>query len=107
MLSSNQLHKNKLHPDNPIVFFDVEMRQTPVGRIVMELFKHQVPKVFETKVFVSFSWSKTFLFHRRQRTFASFAQVSNFSLSYVCFLIICKKRRIYSWTASCSHRIQR
>lgn len=44
-ISSAQLHKNKLHPDNPIVFFDVEMRQTPVGRIVMELFKHLVPKV--------------------------------------------------------------
>ena len=47
MLTSAALHKSKLHEDNPVVFFDVEMRQTPVGRIVMELFAHQVPRTAE------------------------------------------------------------
>lgn len=30
--SSLQLHKNKLHPENPVVFLDCEMRTTPLGR---------------------------------------------------------------------------
>jgi hypothetical protein len=45
--SSLMLHKQKLHPDNPLVFFDCEMKTTPVGRIVMELFAHKVPKTAE------------------------------------------------------------
>jgi peptidyl-prolyl isomerase H (cyclophilin H) len=47
MQSSAQLHKGKLHEANPIVFFDVEMRQTPIGRIVMELYAHLVPRTAE------------------------------------------------------------
>ncbi len=47
MQTSAQLHKSKLHENNPIVFFDVEMRQTPIGRIVMELYAHLVPRTAE------------------------------------------------------------
>jgi peptidyl-prolyl isomerase H (cyclophilin H) len=46
-VSSVQLHKQKLHPDNPLVFFDCEMKTTPIGRIVMELYAHKVPKTAE------------------------------------------------------------
>ena len=46
-LTSAQMHKSKQHPDNPIVFFDVEMRSTPIGRIAMELFAHTVPRTAE------------------------------------------------------------
>lgn len=44
--SSLMLHKQKLHADNPLVFFECEMKTTPIGRIVMELFAHKVLCVF-------------------------------------------------------------
>ena len=35
------------HPDNPVVFFDIEIAGQPVGRIKMELYKDVVPKTAE------------------------------------------------------------
>ena len=36
-----------LHPDNPVVFFDVSIGGHSMGRITMELFAHIVPKTAE------------------------------------------------------------
>lgn len=36
-----------LHPDNPVVFFDISIGNTEIGRILMELYAHATPKTAE------------------------------------------------------------
>ena len=36
-----------LHPDNPVVFFDITVGNTEIGRILIELYAHAVPKTAE------------------------------------------------------------
>ena len=42
-----QLQSQLKHPNNPVVFFDITIGGTPVGRIVFELFAHVAPKTTE------------------------------------------------------------
>lgn len=36
-----------LHPDNPVVFFDITVGNTEIGRILIELYAHVTPKTAE------------------------------------------------------------
>jgi len=36
-----------LHPDNPVVFFDITVGNTEIGRILIELYAHAAPKTAE------------------------------------------------------------
>lgn len=47
MTSWNQIQSQLKHPNNPVVFFDITIGGTPVGRIVFELFAHIAPKTAE------------------------------------------------------------
>ena len=47
MSSWNQIQGQLKHPNNPVVFFDITIGSTPVGRIVFELFAHVTPKTAE------------------------------------------------------------
>uniref|UniRef100_A0A0K0FUN5 Peptidyl-prolyl cis-trans isomerase n=1 Tax=Strongyloides venezuelensis TaxID=75913 RepID=A0A0K0FUN5_STRVS len=39
-----KLKEQLLHPDNPIVFFQITVAGAPIGDIIMELYQHIVPK---------------------------------------------------------------
>lgn len=39
-----KLREQLLHPDNPIVFFQITVAGAPIGDIIMELYQHIVPK---------------------------------------------------------------
>ena len=45
--SWNHLQSQLKHPNNPVVFFDINIGSTPVGRIIFELYAHVVPKTAE------------------------------------------------------------
>lgn len=47
MTSWNQIQQQLKHPSNPVVFFDVTIGQTPVGRMIFELYAHITPKTAE------------------------------------------------------------
>ncbi|CAF3263467.1 unnamed protein product [Rotaria socialis] len=36
-----------LHPDNPVVFFDITVGNTEIGRVLIELYAHAAPKTAE------------------------------------------------------------
>lgn len=36
-----------LHPDNPVVFFDITVGNTEIGRILIELYAHAAPRTAE------------------------------------------------------------
>jgi len=40
-------NRPRLHPDNPVVFFDIAVGGHPIGRLKLELYKHVVPKTCE------------------------------------------------------------
>jgi len=47
MTTWNQIQSQLRHPNNPVVFFDITIGTTEVGRIKMELFADVVPKTAE------------------------------------------------------------
>lgn len=47
MSNWNQIQSQLRHPNNPVVFFDITIGTTEVGRIKMELFADVVPKTVE------------------------------------------------------------
>lgn len=47
MSSWNQLQSQLKHPKNPVVFFDISIGSTAVGRMVFELFADVTPKTAE------------------------------------------------------------
>ena len=47
MPSWNQIQKELRHPDNPVVFFDITVGQTEIGRMIMELYADVCPKTAE------------------------------------------------------------
>ena len=47
MSSWSQISSSLRHPHNPVVFFDVSVGSTPVGRILFELFADVCPKTAE------------------------------------------------------------
>jgi len=46
-MSHHSDNPSLLHPDNPVVFFDVSIGAQNIGRIKLELFSHLVPKTAE------------------------------------------------------------
>eukprot|EP00920_Eleutheroschizon_duboscqi_P011575 GHVT01027770.1.p1 GENE.GHVT01027770.1~~GHVT01027770.1.p1 ORF type:complete len:210 (-),score=10.47 GHVT01027770.1:365-994(-) len=46
-VSASTSNRPVRHPDNPVVFFDVNLDQLPLGRIKFELFKDVCPKTVE------------------------------------------------------------
>ncbi|XP_022240678.1 peptidyl-prolyl cis-trans isomerase H-like [Limulus polyphemus] len=46
-MSWNQIQQQLRHPNNPVVFFDITIGSTEVGRMKMELFADVVPKTAE------------------------------------------------------------
>lgn len=47
MSNWNQIHQQLKHPSNPVVFFDITIGTTEVGRMMFELFAHVTPKTAE------------------------------------------------------------
>jgi peptidyl-prolyl isomerase H (cyclophilin H) len=47
MIGWNQIQAQLKHPKNPVVFFDVTIGSTPVGRMIFELFADVTPKTAE------------------------------------------------------------
>lgn len=47
MANWNQIQTQLRHPTNPVVFFDITIGSTEVGRMKMELFSDIVPKTAE------------------------------------------------------------
>ena len=47
MTSWSQISSQLRHPHNPVVFFDVSVGSTPIGRILIELFADVCPKTAE------------------------------------------------------------
>ncbi|GFT53376.1 peptidyl-prolyl cis-trans isomerase H [Nephila pilipes] len=47
MATWNQIQQQLRHPNNPVVFFDITIGSTEVGRMKMELFSDVVPKTAE------------------------------------------------------------
>ncbi|KAI1309458.1 Peptidyl-prolyl cis-trans isomerase H [Halotydeus destructor] len=47
MSTWNQIQQQLRHPSNPVVFFDISIGSTEVGRLKMELFADVVPKTAE------------------------------------------------------------
>lgn len=47
MTSWTQLQSQLKHPNNPVVFFDISIGSTAVGRMIFELFAHETPKTAE------------------------------------------------------------
>lgn len=47
MSSWQQIQSKLRHPNNPVVFFDIAIGSTEVGRIKMELFADVTPKTAE------------------------------------------------------------
>jgi peptidyl-prolyl isomerase H (cyclophilin H) len=47
MSNWNQIQQQLRHPSNPVVFFDITIGTTEVGRMKMELFSDVVPKTAE------------------------------------------------------------
>lgn len=47
MSNWNQIHQQLKHPSNPVVFFDITIGTTEVGRMIFELFAHVAPKTAE------------------------------------------------------------
>lgn len=47
MASWNQIQQQLRHPSNPVVFFDITIGCTEVGRMKIELFSDAVPKTAE------------------------------------------------------------
>ncbi|KAK8776429.1 peptidyl-prolyl cis-trans isomerase H [Amblyomma americanum] len=47
MANWNQLQQQLRHPNNPVVFFDITIGSTEVGRMKMELFSDVVPRTTE------------------------------------------------------------
>lgn len=47
MSTWNQIQQQLRHPANPVVFFDITIGNTDVGRMKMELFSDVVPKTAE------------------------------------------------------------
>ncbi|KAA0202001.1 hypothetical protein HAZT_HAZT009676 [Hyalella azteca] len=43
----NQIQQQLKHPDNPVVFFDITVGQTEIGRLIMELYADVCPKTAE------------------------------------------------------------
>lgn len=43
----NQIQQQLRHPSNPVVFFDIMIGNTEVGRMKMELFTDVVPRTAE------------------------------------------------------------
>ncbi|KAG5670046.1 hypothetical protein PVAND_000332 [Polypedilum vanderplanki] len=43
----NQIQSQLMHPDNPVVFFDISIGNNDIGRIIIELYSHEVPKTAE------------------------------------------------------------
>lgn len=49
-------HLREPNPENPVVFFDVEVGGVPAGRIKMELWADLVPRTAENFRCVGFQW---------------------------------------------------
>lgn len=55
MSNWNQIQQQLRHPSNPVVFFDIMIGNTEVGRMKMELFSDVVPKTAENFRYLSFN----------------------------------------------------
>ena len=89
------------NPNNPVVFFDITIGSTEIGRIKMELFAHVVPKTAENfRQFCTGEYKKDGVpigykgctFHRVIKDFmiqgGDFVNVSfSLSLSFVCLFV--------------------
>uniref|UniRef100_A0A0K8T1P9 Peptidyl-prolyl cis-trans isomerase n=1 Tax=Lygus hesperus TaxID=30085 RepID=A0A0K8T1P9_LYGHE len=47
MPSWNQIQSQLKHPSNPVVFLDISVGATEIGRMILELYAHIVPKTSE------------------------------------------------------------